>query len=363
MVHYRVFLGAPLTSDLARDPSSYVWKTTESTPTPFSPSYVPPHDPTLVYPTATLDEASRRISLLYQNIIFKDADEDGERIDDSEPDGAGGETQDDDERATTFLTWPPTPAATQPSKKSINASGLPSFLLTSQSQPQATYETQETTYSDDNTSSITRFPNFQISLHTITPLSSLRSAAIAQNQARRKRAHKVNVLVAILEVEGPDTVKVKTGPCAGQEVSILKLILGDEEGCVCRLTAWRDTAEVWGGYGMDPDSPPALARGDVVHFENILATFSHDPRPRPGTTTTTTTTSKPSSPNVTFTASPSMRPASRAQICYRTLPTARTDARLRPDLRLGGSDAAVRRVGVLVKWFEDVAGVGHSCGR
>ncbi|KIO04226.1 hypothetical protein M404DRAFT_26427 [Pisolithus tinctorius Marx 270] len=157
-----------------------------------------PHDLTLVYPTATLDEASRRISLLYQNIISKDADdEDREQIDDSESDGADREillTRDYD--GVDFDIQ-------RPSKKSVNAaalasaSGLPSFLLTSQSQPlQATYETQETAYSDDvkASSTITRFPNFQIILHSITSLSSLGSAAIEQhqiqNQARQRRAHK-----------------------------------------------------------------------------------------------------------------------------------------------------------------------------
>ncbi|KAI6115411.1 hypothetical protein EV401DRAFT_1865173 [Pisolithus croceorrhizus] len=342
MVYYRVFLGAPPTSDLARDPGSYVWKTTERTSTLLPLPYAPPHDPTLVYPTATLHEASRRISLLYQNVIFKDADEDEERIDDTTPDGLTPTRRSD--RATTFLTWPPTPAATRPSKKSVKATSLPSFVLTSQSQPQATYGTQETAYSDENTSSVARFPNFQFSLHTVTSLSSLCSILCGQNQVRQKNSHKVNVLVAVLEVEGTDTVKVKTGPRAGQEVSILKLILGDEEGCVCRLTAWRDTAEVWGGYGMDPNSPPALTRGDIVYFEIA-------------------TTTKPSPPSVTLTASPSMHPPSRAQICYRTLPTTRTDARLRPDLRLGCSDVAVRRVGILVRWFEEVAGVGCPCGR
>ncbi|KIK19589.1 hypothetical protein PISMIDRAFT_13537 [Pisolithus microcarpus 441] len=96
---------------------------------------------------------------------------------------------------------------------------------------------------------------------------------------------------------------------------------------------------------------------------DILATSSSHDNSRfklgPSTTVATTTT-KPSSPStVTLTASPSMHPPSRAQICYRTLPTTRTDARLRPDLRLGCSDVAVRRVGVLVRWFEDVAGVGR----
>ncbi|KAI5997695.1 hypothetical protein F5J12DRAFT_785154 [Pisolithus orientalis] len=243
MVQFRVFLGAPLTSDLARDPSSYVWKTMESTPTPFSPSYVPPHDPTLVYPTATLDEASRRISLLYQNIIFEDADdEDGEWIDDSESDGAGGEillTQDDIDgfdfdiatTTTTFLTsWAPTPAATLEEKRKCCGIGI-GIWFSSLLPPHVAVSA---------TAGYIRNARNGISLHTITSLLSLGSAAVEQhqnqNQAQQRRAYKVKVLVDILEVEGPDTVEVKTGPCAGQEVSILKLLFGDEEGCVCGLT-------------------------------------------------------------------------------------------------------------------------------
>jgi hypothetical protein len=34
------------------------------------------------------------------------------------------------------------------------------------------------------------------------------------------------------------------------------------------------------------------------------------------------------------------------------------DMRLRPDLRLGASDAAVRRVASVVSWFEGMAGLG-----
>ena len=57
----------------------------------------------------------------------------------------------------------------------------------------------------------------------------------------------------------------------------------------------------------------------------------------------------------TLTASPALK--SKLLICYRTLPTARADARLRPDLRLGLSDASVRRVATLVRWLEAVAGI------
>ncbi|KAI6104213.1 hypothetical protein F5141DRAFT_1127955 [Pisolithus sp. B1] len=96
---------------------------------------------------------------------------------------------------------------------------------------------------------------------------------------------------------------------------------------------------------MDPDAPPALARGGVVCFENTLATSSfHDSRFKPATTT------KPCPPNVTLTASPTTLPPSRAQIYYRTLPTTRTDAQLRRDPRLGCSDVAMsQKSGVRVE--------------
>ena len=177
----------------------------------------------------------------------------------------------------------------------MNITGLPSFLLPSQSQPpRGTYETQETVsyaYSDEDASTIGRFPNFQFSLHAVTSLSSLCNASKPltnhDSYPRQQGAggsRKVNILVAVLEVEGPDTIKVKKGLDAGKEVSILKMILGDEEGCVCRLTAWRDTAELWGGYGSGPDPPPAMKRGDVVHFESeshfVINGFVDVNRPR-----------------------------------------------------------------------------------
>jgi hypothetical protein len=39
------------------------------------------------------------------------------------------------------------------------------------------------------------------------------------------------------------------------------------------------------------------------------------------------------------------------------MPYAHEDNRLRPDLRLGASDAAVKKVAMLVLWFEGVAGL------
>lgn len=114
-------------------------------------------------------------------------------------------------------------------------------------------------YSD--ASSIARFPNFQFSLHKVTPLSSLYVAA-----RLGKGSRKVNVLLAALEVEGPDSIRIKKGVDAGKEVSILKMILGDEEGLICKLTAWREIAEAWGGFGPSP----GLKRGDILYLESTL---------------------------------------------------------------------------------------------
>ncbi|KAF8439934.1 hypothetical protein L210DRAFT_3541217 [Boletus edulis BED1] len=241
---FRVFLGAPSAADIGTDPNGYVWRTVQE-----HSSSIAQHS---FYLPATLDAASRRISLLYQNVIFDHSQE-------SEPDHLGSQQDDDagncpDE--TTFVTWPPTPTA--------NTTGAPSFLRPSGSFPQGTYETQETgssvEYSD--ASCIARFPSFQFSLHKVTPLSSLYTTAKSGRGSR-----KVNTLLAVLEVQGPDAIHVKRGFDAGQQVSILKLILTDDQGSVCKLTAWRDTADTWGGLGPSP----GLKRGDIVYFESTLS--------------------------------------------------------------------------------------------
>lgn len=78
---------------------------------------------------------------------------------------------------------------------------------------------------------------------------------------------KINILVAVLEVEGPDTITIRKGADAGKQVSLLKLILGDEEGGVCKLTAWREVADLWGRN----EDLPAVKRGDIVSIESMLA--------------------------------------------------------------------------------------------
>ena len=76
----------------------------------------------------------------------------------------------------------------------------------------------------------------------------------------------------MLEAEGPDTIRIKKGSDAGKEVAVLKLILGDEEGCVCKLTAWREVAEDWGGIG----DAVGVKRGDVLY---IASMYTHTPSP------------------------------------------------------------------------------------
>jgi len=77
MTQFRVFVGSPSVGDLRRDVGPYTWRTIDSPSTEVSQA--------LVYPPATLEAASRRISLMYQNIIFDDSDEelfDQERVHD-----------------------------------------------------------------------------------------------------------------------------------------------------------------------------------------------------------------------------------------------------------------------------------------
>ncbi len=58
---------------------------------------------------------------------------------------------------------------------------------------------------------------------------------------------------------------------------------------------------------------------------------------------------------ISCSASPQLK--SRLEVCYRAMPSVPQDARLRPDLRLGLSDAVVRRVASVVRWFEGMAGL------
>jgi len=72
---YRVFLGAPSLNAIDNDPLEYQWESISShsqSDTIREQFPTPPDFPTI----ETLDDASRRVSLVYQNVIFNDDDDD-----------------------------------------------------------------------------------------------------------------------------------------------------------------------------------------------------------------------------------------------------------------------------------------------
>ncbi|KAH9961354.1 hypothetical protein BC827DRAFT_1260528 [Russula dissimulans] len=325
-MRYTVFLGAPSpSSTLSDDDLLYRWHSLEAT------SNLNPVSTTIDllsgYPSSALDAASRRLSAMYENIIFAEDDEDEGDTQAVEEDLIGDRRGDH----TTLVTW----AATTQPDDSVN--GLASRVSISRrpSSWRSNLETQEdhlssNAYSDTDTSSIARFPDFQFSLGTLSTLASARG--------------KTCLLLAVLEVDGPDEVTIRRGPETGQVVSVLRLIVGDEASTIRKLTAWRQVAETWGG-GSAPRDAVGIRRGDVVHFE------------------TTPAEGGAGAPTPTITASPHHH--SRAKICYRTMPreAVPADMYLRPDLRLGASDAAVRRVAAVVGWFERMAGLDKEWSR
>jgi hypothetical protein len=241
MPNYRLFLGAPTSADLARQSKTtdeYRWETAQET----SESV----DLAFVLPPATLEAAGKRISLIYQNIIFNDDDEDGEYERD-------GDDNDDlnnsfEVEQTTLISWSSSSAASE--------AALPDLAIPL---PDSTPNTTgSTSFAYSDTSSIVRFPTFHIDLHRLTSLAAL--SKLRPNSSQKK---KVNVLLAALEVEGPDEITIRKGPDAGKQVSVLKMILGDEGGGVCKLTAWRDVADRWAD----------AKRGDILLIESTSPSF------------------------------------------------------------------------------------------
>ncbi|KAJ7880744.1 hypothetical protein B0H14DRAFT_1533808 [Mycena olivaceomarginata] len=304
-----VFLGAPRASDIHRAPTEYHWRTVSSKSVAHDQAF---SQAAVYYPPATLEAASRRISLMYQNVIFDESKE--------EPD--------DDDRGGDGASFPWAQTAPDDDYDSQYEKSIPSFLNVSKSLAQTAgqetfEETQSYNYSD--ASSIARFPAFHFSLNSLTSLTSLAKSRVKGNK-------KVTLLLAVLEVDGPDSFYFKKGKDAGKESFVLKMILGDEDGNVSKLTAWREVAQDWGGCGEQV----GVKRGDILLLTDVMAAF------------------EPSAA-VTLTASPWQKP--KLEICYRTMPYTHEDQRLRPDLRLGASDASVRKVAAVVRWFEGMAGL------
>lgn len=250
-MRYIVFLGAPSpSSTLNNDEISYQWRTTASTLDPASQEAS--IDLFAGFPSSALDAASRRISTLTENVIFADEDEgggDSQMVEEYLIKDGGGDQ-------TTLITWA---SSTQPedstSRLPLRTSIIPGALSSSLWQ-HSNVETQlsaitTTSYVYSDTSSIARFPNFQFSLGTLSELASAQG--------------KTCLLLAVLEVDGPDEVTVRRGPDAGRVVSVLRLIVGDEASTIRKLTAWREVAEAWGGATQDA---VGIRCGDVVYFES-----------------------------------------------------------------------------------------------
>jgi hypothetical protein len=331
-IHFRVFAGPPSTAELQQSGLSYNWQTISSTSS-------------IVFPQATLQAASRRISLIYQNIIFNDSNDLEQVPDENISETDAGTTiylAPDYLSANTYLRLEPTSWLPTASRSNLQGQSFLSCSVSHAQSFQQTQETQDTTYSISDACSITRFPAFQFSLHSLTPLSALSTG---------KGSRKISVLLAALEVEGPDTIKIKRGADAGRDVSILKMILGDQDGMVCKLTAWREIAETWGGMA---DSR-AVKRGDVVLIDSThvsMVSFLYQSTAR---FISDVLAAYDPSASPTLTASPYLK--SRLEICFRTMPYTHADKYLRPDLRLGNSDAGVRKVASIVNWFQRMAGL------
>jgi hypothetical protein len=104
-------------------------------------------------------------------------------------------------------------------------------------------------------------PAFHFNPHTIISLYGLTSAAAASHS---KGSRKVNLLVAVLESEGPDAIRIRKGPEAGKEITLLKLVVADGDGGIAKVAAWREVAEQWGGSNRSP----CVRRGDIILLES-----------------------------------------------------------------------------------------------
>jgi hypothetical protein len=165
---------------------------------------------------------------------------------------------------TTVITWPPTIAENTTENNRESRASHPLASVSDSRLRLSLYETQNTqetaSYNYSDASSIGRFPSFNFSLHSLTSLAIL--SALSRSG---KGSCKVSILAAVFEVEGPDTITIKKGMDAGKQISLLKMILGDEGGDVCKLTAWRDVADSWGGNL----TAPAVKKGDICFVESM----------------------------------------------------------------------------------------------
>ena len=192
--------------------------------------------------------------------------------------------------------------------------------------------------------SIARLPSFHL---PINRLSRIESVLRIENSAYSTR--KVCLLVAILEMEGPNIVRIKKGQEAGKEVPVLKLVVGDEEGKIVKITVWRERAEEWGEM---------VRKGDVVYMRGTSIRFSLLCRFVCANMWRIDILVSHTQKTPSLTASRQLK--SDCAICYRTVVVFASDRRFRPDLRLAKSDPGVAKVAKVVGWLERMAGMGEK---
>lgn len=129
-----------------------------------------------------------------------------------------------------------------------------SFDTTSMSDESYSKDMTSTFDTELDNISIARLPSFYIPINRI---SSIEATLRIENSGCPTR--KVCLLVAILDMEGPNVVRIKKGTDAGKETAVLGLVVGDEEGKVAKITVWRERAEEWGGM---------VRKGDVVYMRS-----------------------------------------------------------------------------------------------
>ncbi|CAE6348115.1 unnamed protein product [Rhizoctonia solani] len=140
---------------------------------------------------------------------------------------------------------------------SITSTSTTSTLIETETFPTRTFRMTNTLPNSQSqsissaSSSIAHFPTFHFSLRTLTPLR------VALTPVGRGSV-KANLLVAVMEVDGPDMITTK----AGQETHMLKLVVGDDEGAAGKITVWGETALEWAGARR----MMGLRRGDIVYL-------------------------------------------------------------------------------------------------
>jgi len=128
----------------------------------------------------------------------------------------------------------------------------PSFDSVSMSDESYSRNITPTFNTQNDNISIARLPSFHIPVNRISSIDS-----VSQIENSAYPARKVCLLVAVLDMEGPNVVRIKKGQDAGKEAAVLGLVVGDEEGKIAKITVWRERAEDWSGM---------MRKGDVVYL-------------------------------------------------------------------------------------------------